>query len=521
MHIPARLLCIASAAAFAAGSASGQAQAQTQPAAQPAARALAVAGNAFIERGGQRLPLQQGGTVENGDAVEVGEASAVQLRFSDESVVALRARSLFKVQDYRYSGNPEQDRSVFGLLRGGMRTITGLIGKANPRAYGVTNVLATVGIRGTHFTLVSCQDDCMVDGQPTPNGLFGGVTDGRISVSNGAGEAEFAQQEYFQVASAGAPPLRLLAPPGVLNDRALVVRARAGAPTAAAAEADAKGSGGDSTQVSTSPQPAQLQLVATATDAIRTAGSVAERQSAIVPTELPPLEGSGRLTFVRAGSERDSSGGSFPVAEFKNFTIAQAQEEIDEVRGKSFTDAASLAAQLATVRQVGSNAAYGVYWVYDAPEPGKPLGSHFAFGDTPAVALPTSGTAVYNYAGGTSPTDNFGRTGAISAGRLGMDFAAQQVKTLDPITLQFFAQSTTVPAVSYTVTTGNTWSMAGGAQNLSQITCTGCNGTTSGVMMGRLTGFNLQGYVAAMLLTGSIGKSLPHVMGVAATFGRQ
>ncbi len=513
MHTSARLLSIACAAAVAAGAAS--AQTPQPPAAQPAARALAVAGSAFIERGGQRLPLQQGGTVENGDAVEVGDASAVQLRFSDESVVALRARSLFKVQDYRYTGNAEQDRSVFGLLRGGMRTITGLIGKANPRAYGVTNVLATVGIRGTHFTLVSCQDDCAVDGQPTANGLFGGVTDGRISVTNDAGETDFGQQEYFQVTSAGAPPQRLLAPPGVLNDRALVVRARAAAPATAA---ETTGSGSDSTQVSTSPQPAQLQLVAAATDAIRSATSAAERQSAVVPT-VPP-DGSGMLTIVRAGSERDTSGGSFPIAEFRNFTIAEAQQEIDEVRGKSFHDAASLAAQLANVRQVGSNAAYGVYWIYETPEPGKLLGSHFAFGDTPRVALPGSGTAVYNYAGGTSPTDNFDRTGAISAGRLGMDFAAQQVKTLDPITLQFFA-SASAPAVSYTVTTGNTWSMAGGPQNLSQITCTGCNGGTTGVVMGRLTGFDLQGYVAGLLLTGSLGKAQAHIMGVAATFGRQ
>lgn len=515
MHTPARLLSLALAAASGSAFAQAQAPAAPQASTQPAARALAVAGSAFVERNGQRLPLQQGGTVENGDAVEVGESSAVQLRFSDESVVALRARSLFKVQDYRYTGNAEQDRSLFGLLRGGMRTITGLIGKANPRAYGVTNVLATVGIRGTHFTLVSCQDDCMVDGQPTPNGLFGGVTDGRISVTNDAGETDFGQQEYFQVTSAGAPPLRLLAPPGVLNDRTLVVRARPAAPAAAA---ESSGTGGDGTQVSTSPQPAQLSLAAPATDAIRTATSAAERQSAIVPTP-PPAEGSGQLTIVRASSGTDA-GGTFPLAEFRNFTIEQAQQEIEEVRGKSFHDAASLAAQIATVRQIGSNAAYGVYWLYEAPEPGKELGGHFAFGDTPAVALPGSGTATYNYAGGTSPTDNFGRTGAISAGRLGMDFAAQQVKTLDPITLQFFASSA-APAVSYSIATGNTWSMGGGPQNLSQISCTGCNGGTTGQVMGRLTGFDLQGYIAAITLTGSLGKAQPHIMGVAATFGRQ
>ena len=65
-------------------------------------------------------------------------------------MLALRARSQLRIEEFRYSGNPQDDRSFMRLLSGGMRTITGLIGKANPRFYGVRTIAATVGIRGMH-----------------------------------------------------------------------------------------------------------------------------------------------------------------------------------------------------------------------------------------------------------------------------------------------------------------------------------------------------------------------------------
>ena len=100
-----------------------------------AGKVLIVAGSAMVERAGRQVPLAAGSSVENGDILSVGDRSTIQVRFSDESVVALRANSQFKIEDYKFDRNAETDRSLMGLVKGGMRTITGLIGKANNKNY--------------------------------------------------------------------------------------------------------------------------------------------------------------------------------------------------------------------------------------------------------------------------------------------------------------------------------------------------------------------------------------------------
>jgi hypothetical protein len=108
--------------------------ASTSVMAESAGRVLALAGTATIERAGQQVPLTAGTLVESGDTLSVGDKSTLQVRFTDESVVALRANSQFRIENYRYDKNAETDRSLLGLIRGGMRTITGLIGKANQKS---------------------------------------------------------------------------------------------------------------------------------------------------------------------------------------------------------------------------------------------------------------------------------------------------------------------------------------------------------------------------------------------------
>ncbi|MBP8183923.1 MAG: FecR domain-containing protein, partial [Rhodoferax sp.] len=166
----------------------GALTASVQVLAEPAGKVLAVAGSATIERAGQAVTIQAGQPVESGDVLAVGAGSALQVRFTDESVVALRANSRFKIENYQFKKDADTDRSLFGLLKGGMRTVTGLIGKFNQRNYAVQTSTSTIGIRGTHFTLVACNDDCIrPDGTPEPNGTYGGVADGRIHVANQSG----------------------------------------------------------------------------------------------------------------------------------------------------------------------------------------------------------------------------------------------------------------------------------------------------------------------------------------------
>src|SRR3954466_9904937 len=98
---------------------------------------------------GQEQPLLRGAELNNGDTVRTGEGRA-QLRFTDGAYVSLQPQSEFAIRDYRFDGKTDgTERGFFGLLKGAMRTVSGLVGRVNRDQYRVTTPTATIGIRGT------------------------------------------------------------------------------------------------------------------------------------------------------------------------------------------------------------------------------------------------------------------------------------------------------------------------------------------------------------------------------------
>jgi hypothetical protein len=227
---------------------------------EAAGRVLVAVGDVAVVRGTQRIAAQRGTEVRTGDLIQVGAQSNTQVRLTDDSIISLRPDTTFRLTEYAFAGKqPQEQRAFYQLLAGGVRTVTGLIGKLNQENYGIKTETATIGIRGTHFSLVECNNSCRnPNGSLAPNGTYGGVTDGRISVTNQSGETLFGSDQFFQVASSTAQPQQLIAPPGFLRDT-LEGRTRnqkpAGSPTAAqpsgtqaqaSGQAASAGSGSDS-----------------------------------------------------------------------------------------------------------------------------------------------------------------------------------------------------------------------------------------------------------------------------------
>lgn len=188
--------------------------------AEPVGRVLVAMGDTTALRSGIEVKLARGAEVQSGDILRVGEASNMQVRFTDAGITALRSNSSLRIDDYQFEEKTNVGKSLFSLLKGGMRAITGLIGLHNRDNYAVKAATATIGIRGTNFLLAQCDNDCFnKDGSQAENGLFGGVTDGRIAVTNQAGEKEFGKNEFFHVPSTDAAPKPLLTPPSFLRDQ--------------------------------------------------------------------------------------------------------------------------------------------------------------------------------------------------------------------------------------------------------------------------------------------------------------
>lgn len=171
---------------------------------------------------GKTQLLQRGSSVNEGDVLKTSSGTIAQLRMKDGALVALKSNTEFSIDKYQYSENSGSNSSIFNLIKGGFRTVTGFIGKRHKKNYRVRTSVATIGIRGTHYGLTLCsQGDCNSDnGGTTEDGLYGSVIDGEIYTDNKSGIHTFSNDEYFHIASTDSNPIKLLKPPGVIFQQA-------------------------------------------------------------------------------------------------------------------------------------------------------------------------------------------------------------------------------------------------------------------------------------------------------------
>ena len=109
-------------------------------------------GDVTLRRKDETLPLAKGTGVESGDTLVTGTNGRAQVRFSDGGLVALQPSSRLAITEYADRNDPKTDRYFVNLVEGGLRSITGLIGKRNHDNYKVQTPTALIGIRGSAFT---------------------------------------------------------------------------------------------------------------------------------------------------------------------------------------------------------------------------------------------------------------------------------------------------------------------------------------------------------------------------------
>lgn len=125
--------------------------------AAPAGRAGFVKGRVTAKSGsGDRArDVALGAPVYSGDTVVTDAGAFAVLTFKDKSRVTLLPNTEFRVEQLAYEeSKPAAARGIFALLRGGLRAVSGAIGKHNPRGYQMRTAVATIGIRGTEYDLV-------------------------------------------------------------------------------------------------------------------------------------------------------------------------------------------------------------------------------------------------------------------------------------------------------------------------------------------------------------------------------
>ncbi|HVY05049.1 MAG TPA: FecR family protein [Burkholderiales bacterium] len=162
----------------------------------PAARVDFAIGNVTATgAGGQSRPIGKGAPIEQGDTINTNGGRA-QLRFTDGAYVSLQPESQFRIDQYRYEGKQDgSEKGFFSLLKGGLRTITGLVGRTNKGNYQVTTSVATIGIRGTEYTI------------EYGHSVTGTVGEGEINVCNGGGCLSVMNGESYYVQGQEVKPV--------------------------------------------------------------------------------------------------------------------------------------------------------------------------------------------------------------------------------------------------------------------------------------------------------------------------
>jgi len=157
--------------------------------------------------------LTRDSAVEEGDTLVTEKRTYARIRFTDSSEVTLKPGTQFKVERFAFDEkNPKGDSAVMSLVKGGLRSVTGKIGKrGNQDAYEMKTPTATIGIRGTIYGATFCQgSECGT----LPAGLYVDVVDGKIVVFNSAGTQLFTVGQFGFVPSSTTPPALLPHNPG-------------------------------------------------------------------------------------------------------------------------------------------------------------------------------------------------------------------------------------------------------------------------------------------------------------------
>lgn len=144
-------------------------------------------------------PLSLGAPLYSSDIILSEEDGYAVLVFNDKGRITLEELSKFAIKEYTFNVSGKKDKALYKLITGGMRVLTGSIGKENQEDYAIETPVATIGIRGTGFDLYMQEQ-----------GLYSYVWQGTIAQTNTSGTSELSMPNTSFIASKISLPKLIL-----------------------------------------------------------------------------------------------------------------------------------------------------------------------------------------------------------------------------------------------------------------------------------------------------------------------
>lgn len=183
------------------------------------AKIVDIKGEAYAQnradKSAQERKLVMGSGLNPKDFLTTQADSYVVMVFRDGEKVTLQPKSELDIVKYDFQQPGKKDQMLFKLAAGGMRALTGSIGKKDKSAYALDTPVATIGIRGTEAETVI---DDAIDVNTGNAPVYNHVTEGAISVKNEAGEVVLNQGQSSVTTSPTTPTMQVpTLPPKVTN----------------------------------------------------------------------------------------------------------------------------------------------------------------------------------------------------------------------------------------------------------------------------------------------------------------
>ena len=500
----------------------------------------------LVKANGQRSTPARGTPVDPGDRVLTGANGMAQLTMVDNARLSLRPSTQFQIESYPQRPDAA-DGAVLSLLRGTLRTFTGLLAATNRDKFVMKTRVATVGIRGSGNILYACEgQDCDESIDKTAAQAPGGATinhtiEGSHAITNivvdraglpaqQGGATTVITGPGQTVLVAGNQPPRYIPTPRFIGETATNPAAK----QQGAAEGTASsGSTGEARNFSPSDTQAVATQQASSTTVVTSnpVGFVTDATSNITrdPLQLQDIVIAAGSPF--SGQALDSQVARSSSGEVRGYTsYSGSQSGISpSISGGTSADVHNVALDGVNVT-MGRYAAAGLGFFGSGSEVGIPGSVHWITAPSgyPAYLSDVlSGTATYTLAAATSPTNQNNTVGTLGSATLFVNFTNRAVG-LDA--------SVTIPSAGSNG--GGSWHLTTGAVPLSfnsffastsdfltisnSSTTSATNGNLTGSIEGSLVGTGLRGAILGFGIsdrTSSNAQNWNFVTGVAAFRG--
>ena len=142
-------------------------------------KTILARGSITADRNSKAEVLKRLSPVFRQDILRSGAEARAQFRMVDNALINLQQNSVLRLRNYQLDSGGNGS-VLMELISGGLRTITGTIGKQNKKDYQLRTPVATIGIRGTMYEV-----------KIMPNGgMYVGAWKGAISMRSHSGKCD-------------------------------------------------------------------------------------------------------------------------------------------------------------------------------------------------------------------------------------------------------------------------------------------------------------------------------------------